>query len=455
MQHCDVIWIDSPTTQQTLSVALKEPTLFNIFIGHGRGNKDDICVSSASQRHKTLLNLLRYAAPAVDYEPSFFRPGDLQNGCIDLNLDLGALLAQNLSHPSTSRNLSWAPSTLLKPFMERTELYRVFDRRISRQHSDRKVLADVFDPAALADRPQPKRDRFIEAFGRHFSRVLDSFGIPDGDAAGSDRHRRRVAYSPYLRYPSILHSFGLGVPQRRRGAVATPGAVPYKCLFVLASRSLRFASLLPEVRVSIDERCPVMVPRPSWSLAFALMLVLSLLAPVVFAQKDSKPKIMNRGTDEVYEYPNGATCIKPMDYASDKSTDVKASITKIFSGELNTSEKVAEALSYSPSDNAVRAALFDACTAYGSGTISQQKYNEERDALVQLEIAVINREAGMQFNNTVIPTSGSPSDKTGGPGTSTGSSTNADSAKNSRASTSAPTTDSPKTVNGSIPATGA
>ena len=48
----------------------------------------------------------------------------------------------------------------------------------------------------LADCPKPERDRFVEAFGSHFSRVLDSFSIADGDAARADGHRRRVAYSP-------------------------------------------------------------------------------------------------------------------------------------------------------------------------------------------------------------------------------------------------------------------
>jgi hypothetical protein len=63
------------------------------------------------------------------------------------------------------------------------EFNAVLDGRISGQDADRKVLVDIFDPTALADRPQPERDGFIEAFGSHFSRVLDSFGIADGDAA--------------------------------------------------------------------------------------------------------------------------------------------------------------------------------------------------------------------------------------------------------------------------------
>jgi hypothetical protein len=45
-----------------------------------------------------------------------------------------------------------------------------------------------------------ERDRFIEAFGSDFCRVLDSFGIADRDATGADRYRRRVAYSLYIRY---------------------------------------------------------------------------------------------------------------------------------------------------------------------------------------------------------------------------------------------------------------
>jgi hypothetical protein len=72
--------------------------------------------------------------------------------------------------------------------MERTEFHGVLDRRISRQHADCEVLANVFDPTALANRTEPQGDGFIEAFGADFGAVLDSFQIVDRDAAGADRH---------------------------------------------------------------------------------------------------------------------------------------------------------------------------------------------------------------------------------------------------------------------------
>jgi hypothetical protein len=50
--------------------------------------------------------------------------------------------------------------------MECSEFYCVFDRRISRQNTDRKILPDIFCPTALPDRPQPERDRLIKAFSR-------------------------------------------------------------------------------------------------------------------------------------------------------------------------------------------------------------------------------------------------------------------------------------------------
>lgn len=59
----------------------------------------------------------------------------------------------------------------------------MLDRRISGQYPNREVLSDIFNPTALANRPQPERDRFIEAFGGYFSRVLDPFKIADSDAA--------------------------------------------------------------------------------------------------------------------------------------------------------------------------------------------------------------------------------------------------------------------------------
>ena len=68
--------------------------------------------------------------------------------------------------------------------MERPEFHGVLDRRIPRQDADCEVLADIFDPATLANRSQPECDRFVKAFGSDFGAVLDSFGIADGDAAG-------------------------------------------------------------------------------------------------------------------------------------------------------------------------------------------------------------------------------------------------------------------------------
>jgi hypothetical protein len=47
-----------------------------------------------------------------------------------------------------------------------TEFHCVLDWRVSGQHANREVLADVLDPIALADRPQAQRDRLIKAFSR-------------------------------------------------------------------------------------------------------------------------------------------------------------------------------------------------------------------------------------------------------------------------------------------------
>jgi hypothetical protein len=65
----------------------------------------------------------------------------------------------------------------------------------SGQDPNREILAYILDPTTLPDRPQPERDRFIKALGSDFGAVLDSFGIANGDAAETDRHRRTVAYS--------------------------------------------------------------------------------------------------------------------------------------------------------------------------------------------------------------------------------------------------------------------
>jgi hypothetical protein len=78
--------------------------------------------------------------------------------------------------------------------MKRPEFHSVFDRGIAGQNSNREIPTYVFDPTALADRLEPQRDRFVEAFSSDFGAVLDPFGIADGDAAGTDCHRRRVAY---------------------------------------------------------------------------------------------------------------------------------------------------------------------------------------------------------------------------------------------------------------------
>ena len=51
----------------------------------------------------------------------------------------------------------------------------MLDRRISRQDANCEVLADILDPAAVADGPQSERNRFIEAFGGYLGSMLDSF----------------------------------------------------------------------------------------------------------------------------------------------------------------------------------------------------------------------------------------------------------------------------------------
>ena len=90
---------------------------------------------------------------------------------------------QNLPHPRPRRNLPRTSSSLLKPFMESAEFHAVLDRRISSQDANREVLADIFDPTALANGADAERNRFVEGFGGHLCRVLDAFCIADGDAA--------------------------------------------------------------------------------------------------------------------------------------------------------------------------------------------------------------------------------------------------------------------------------
>jgi hypothetical protein len=151
---------------------------------------------------------------------------------------------------------------------------------------------------------------------------------------------------------------------------------------------------------------------------FAIAMTLWLMANGAIA--DTWPRIKaNKDGSQVYQYQSGTTCIKQADYATERTISGKASITKVFSAEGNSSQKVVDALSYSPSVSALHAALFDMCTAYGSGTITKQQYDEERDALSKLQIAVIEKEAGQNLT-------------TGGSGKSSGS--DETSSKNSRAS---------------------
>ena len=70
--------------------------------------------------------------------------------------------------------------------MKCTEFHAVLNRRIPCQDSNCEILAYVLDPTALPDRPEPERDRFIEAFVSDFGAVLDSVSIADRDAAGTD-----------------------------------------------------------------------------------------------------------------------------------------------------------------------------------------------------------------------------------------------------------------------------
>jgi hypothetical protein len=67
--------------------------------------------------------------------------------------------------------------------------------------ADCAILRDAFYPAALSNRFQPKRNRFVETFSGNFSGVLDSFRVSDGDAAGLSGHgTARLTYSLYIRH---------------------------------------------------------------------------------------------------------------------------------------------------------------------------------------------------------------------------------------------------------------
>ena len=67
--------------------------------------------------------------------------------------------------------------------MERPEFHGVLDRRIPRRNADCEVLADVFDPAALADGSESQCNRFVERFRCDFGAVLNTLSIADRDAA--------------------------------------------------------------------------------------------------------------------------------------------------------------------------------------------------------------------------------------------------------------------------------
>lgn len=146
----------------------------------------------------------------------------------------------------------------------------------------------------------------------------------------------------------------------------------------------------------------------------ALSGILLFTGGPVHAQNAPKIKT-NKDGSQVYQFSNGTICIKQADYATEQTVDGKASITKIFSGELNTSQKIVDAISYSPSISAIHAALFDICTAYGSGTITRQQYDEERDALAKVQVAVITAQVTMA---PVTPTSSSNETPKGKPASS-------------------------------------
>ncbi len=85
--------------------------------------------------------------------------------------------AENLPHPRPRRNLPWTAPAFFEPFVECAEFHAVLDWRISRQDANREVLADVFDPITLANRPEAERHGFVEAFSSDLGCVLDPFPI--------------------------------------------------------------------------------------------------------------------------------------------------------------------------------------------------------------------------------------------------------------------------------------
>ena len=131
--------------------------------------------------------------------------------------------------------------------MKFTEFYRVLDRRIPRQDSDRKVLADLLNPTALANRAEPESHSLVEGFRSDFGRVLDSLSIADRDATGPPVEK--LGQGPSDGWPAFDGTRTVAQGAHKRGCVMglkkytmhepkvqIPTSIAAKCTMVAANR---------------------------------------------------------------------------------------------------------------------------------------------------------------------------------------------------------------------------
>jgi hypothetical protein len=94
---------------------------------------------------------------------------------------------------------------LLKPFMKLTKFHGMLDRRISGQDANHEVLADVLDPTALADGPEPFTMLCVIS---HIYALFPGYGINNGSwSQNSDRCALCVNRAP------VVGSIGIMFPE--------------------------------------------------------------------------------------------------------------------------------------------------------------------------------------------------------------------------------------------------
>src|SRR5271165_1259525 len=127
------------------------------------------------------------------------------------------------------------------------------------------------------------------------------------------------------------------------------------------------------------------IQRSSWGILLGTCLAMTLLScgsssPPPAPATGSAPTTKEITEGTLYTFSNGVTCLQRRDYADNSTTKGAVEVKDIFKTEGEYARKVERVSQAQPQSAELAAAFFDICFDYGSGRITKEQYDGDRQA---------------------------------------------------------------------------